>query len=238
MKLDILVFSAHPDDAELSCAGTIISHINKGFIVGIVDLTRGEMGTRGTPELRVKEANDAAQILGISVRENLELEDVYFNNTLKDQLKVIQAIRKFRPEMVLANAISDRHPDHGKAAKLAIDSCFMAGLKRIKTYENGQEQEAWRPKVLYHYIQNNYIKPDFIVDVSDVWDTKLQAIKAFRSQFYDPKNGDENTFISTPDFLQFIEARSREMGHAIGKKYGEGFTVNRFIGVENLFDLL
>jgi len=238
MKLDLLVIAAHPDDAELSCGGTIISHINKGFTVGIVDLTQGEMGTRGTPEIRKEEALQAAQIMGVSVRENLQLEDVFFNNTLKDQLKVIQAVRKFRPKIVLANAISDRHPDHGKAAKLINDACFMAGLKKIKTHENDQEQEAWRPKALYHFIQSHYIKPDIIVDVTDVWERKLEAIKAFKSQFYDPKNNAENTFISSPDFLPFIEARSREMGHAIGKRHGEGFTVNRSIGVDNLFDLI
>ncbi|MDQ3534352.1 MAG: bacillithiol biosynthesis deacetylase BshB1 [Bacteroidota bacterium] len=238
MKLDILVLAAHPDDAELSCAGTLITHIQKGFKVGIVDLTQGEMGTRGTIQTRAQEAMQAAKIMGLAVRENLELEDVFFNNSLQEQLKVIQAIRKFKPDIVLANAISDRHPDHGKGAKLAIDAFFMSGLKKIVTYENEMEQEAWRPKVLYHFIQNNYIKPDFIVDVSDVWDQKLDAIKVFKSQFYNADSKEDTTFISTPDFLPFIEARSREMGHAIGKRYGEGFTVNRFIGVGNLFDLI
>jgi bacillithiol biosynthesis deacetylase BshB1 len=238
MKLDILVLAAHPDDAELSCAGTLITHIQKGFKVGIVDLTQGEMGTRGTIQTRAQEAMQAAKIMGLAVRENLELEDVFFNNSLQEQLKVIQAIRKFKPDIVLANAISDRHPDHGKGAKLAIDAFFMSGLKKIVTYENEMEQEAWRPKVLYHFIQNNYIKPDFIVDVSDVWDQKLDAIKVFKSQFYNAESKEDTTFISTPDFLPFIEARSREMGHAIGKRYGEGFTVNRFIGVGNLFDLI
>lgn len=238
MKLDILVLASHPDDAELSCAGTIISHVKRGYKVGIVDFTRGEMGTRGTAELRLQEANEAAKIMGLAIRENLNLEDVYFNNTLKDQLKLIRAIRKFKPDMVIANAISDRHPDHGKGAKLAVDACFMAGLKKIITHDNEQEQVAWRPKIIYHYIQNNYIKPDLVVDITDVWDEKLQAIKAFKSQFYDPKNPEENTFISTPEFLHFIEARSREMGHAIGKKYGEGFTVNRLIGIDNLFNLI
>ncbi len=238
MKLDILVLAAHPDDAELSCAGTLITHIQKGFKVGIVDLTQGEMGTRGTIQTRAQEAMQAAKIMGLAVRENLELEDVFFNNSLQEQLKVIQAIRKFKPDIVLANAISDRHPDHGKGAKLAIDAFFMSGLKKIVTYENEMEQEAWRPKVLYHFIQNNYIKPDFIVDVSDVWDQKLDAIKVFKSQFYNADSKEDTTFISTTDFLPFIEARSREMGHAIGKRYGEGFTVNRFIGVGNLFDLI
>lgn len=238
MKLDILVLAAHPDDAELSCSGTIISHLQKGYKVGIVDFTRGEMGTRGTPEIRKEESMEASKIMGLTIRENLELEDVFFSNTLKDQLKVIQAVRKYRPDMVLANAIADRHPDHGKAAKLAVDACFMAGLKKIKTTYNNQEQEAWRPKVVYHFIQNVYVKPDLIVDVSDVWDKKIEAIKAFKSQFYNPESTEELTYISTPEFLPFVDARGREMGHAIGKKFGEGFTVNRFIGVQNLFDLI
>ncbi|MDQ3393036.1 MAG: bacillithiol biosynthesis deacetylase BshB1 [Bacteroidota bacterium] len=238
MKLDILVLAAHPDDAELSCGGTIISHVKKGHKVGIVDLTQGEMGTRGTAESRAQEAKDAAKIMGLSIRENLGIEDVYFNNSIKEQQKVIRAVRKYQPELVLANAISDRHPDHGRGAKLAIDACFMSGLKKIVTYENGIEQLAWRPKAIYHFLQNNYLKPDFIVDVSDVWDVKLEAIRAFKSQFYDPSNTEENTFISTPEFMESINARGREMGHSINKKFGEGFTVNRFIGVEDLFKLI
>lgn len=237
MKLDILVLAAHPDDAELACSGTILSHIKKGFKVGIVDLTKGELGTRGTAEIRAAEAEASAKLMGLSVRQNIGLEDGYFDNERESQLKVIQAIRKFRPEIVLANAISDRHPDHGKGARLAVDACFKSGLRKIVTRENGQEQEAWRPKVVYHYIQSNYIKPDFIVDISEVWEQKLDSIKAFKSQFYDPMNSDENTFISSPEFLLFIEARAKEMGHSIGKKYGEGFTVTKMIGVDNLFDI-
>ncbi len=175
--------------------------------------------------------------MGISVRENLGLEDGYFDNIKESQFKLIQAIRKYRPEIVLANAIQDRHPDHGKGARLAIDACFKSGLKKILTQENGKEQEAWRPGAVYHYIQNNLLKPDFIVDISEVWEQKLDSIKAFKSQFFDPENMEQNTFISSPDFLYFIEARAKEMGHSIGKKYGEGFTVDKTIGIDNLFDL-
>lgn len=238
MKLDILVFASHPDDAELSCAGTIINHIKKGYKVGIADLTRGEMGTRGTPEIRVKEAEEAANILGLSARVNLELEDIFFTNNKENQLEVIKVIRKYSPEIVIANAVSDRHIDHGKGASLVKDACFMAGLSRIVTMDEGRQQEAWRPRNVFHYIQNNLLKPDFIVDISEVWEQKLKAIKAFRSQFYDPESKEQQTFISTPDFLFFIESRSRELGHSIGVKYGEGFTVNKNIGITDLFGLL
>ncbi|CAN5196642.1 bacillithiol biosynthesis deacetylase BshB1 [soil metagenome] len=238
MKLDLLVLASHPDDAELSCAGTIITHINRGYKVGIVDLTRGEMGTRGTAELRIKEAEEASEILGLSIRKNLEMEDIFFRNDKENQFKLIKAIRKYRPEIVLANAVSDRHIDHGKGARLAVDACFMAGLSKISTQEENMEQEAWRPKNVYHYIQNNFIKPDFVVDVTEAWEQKIKAIKAFRSQFYDPESTEQQTFISTPDFLKFIESRSRELGHSIGVKYGEGFTVNKNVGVTDLFALL
>lgn len=236
-KLDILVIAAHPDDAELGCSGTIAAHIAKGFKVGIVDLTHGEMGTRGTPEIRLQEAEEAARILGLSARENLGFKDIYFKDDEAHQLELIKVIRKYQPEIVLANAITDRHPDHGKGASLASNACFMSGLRKIETELNGELQKAWRPKFVYHYIQNNYIQPDFIVDISAHWDTKVASIMAFKSQFYDPSSKEPASFISSPEFLPFIESRSREFGHRIMVKYGEGFTVERFIGVDNLFDL-
>lgn len=236
-KLDILVIAAHPDDAELGCSGTIAAHIAKGFKVGIVDLTHGEMGTRGTPEIRLQEAEEAGRILGLSARENLGFKDIYFKDDEAHQLELIKIIRKYQPEIVLANAITDRHPDHGKGASLASNACFMSGLRKIETECDGLFQQAWRPKFVYHYIQNNYIEPDFIVDISAHWDTKVASIMAFKSQFYDPSSQEPASFISSPQFLPFVESRSREFGHRIMVKYGEGFTVERFLGVDNLFDL-
>ncbi len=236
-KLDILVIAAHPDDAELGCSGTIAKQVAKGNKVGIVDLTHGEMGTRGTPELRLQEAEKAAQILGLAARENMGFQDVFFKDDAEHQLKLVQVIRKYQPEIVLANAITDRHPDHGKGSSLASNACFMSGLTKIETWQGDVKQAAWRPKFVYHYIQNNYIQPDFIVDISEHWDTKVQSIAAFGSQFFDPKSQEPASFISSPDFLPFIESRARELGHRIHVKYGEGFTVERFIGVSDLFDL-
>lgn len=237
MKLDILVIAAHPDDAELGCSGTIAAHVAKGYKVGIVDLTQGEMGTRGTPETRVSEALEAAKILGLSARENLGFKDIYFKDDEFHQMELIKEIRKYQPEIVLANAITDRHPDHGKGSSLATHACFMSGLRKIETQLDGKIQEAWRPKFVYHYIQNNYIEPDFIVDVSDYWEIKVSSILAFKSQFYDPESKEPASFISSPEFLPFIESRARELGHRIMVKYGEGFTVERFIGISDLFDL-
>ena len=237
MKLDILVIAAHPDDAELGCSGTIAAHIAKGYKVGIVDLTAGEMGTRGTPELRIEEANKAAEILGLSARENMGFKDIFFQDNQEHQLELIKIIRKYQPDIVLANAVTDRHPDHGKGSDLATNSCFMSGLRRIETELDGMSQQAWRPKFVYHYIQNNYIEPDFVVDITDYWDTKVESILAFQSQFHDPNSEEPESFISNPDFLPFIEARAREMGHRIMTTYGEGFTVERMIGATDLFDL-
>lgn len=237
MKLDVLVIAAHPDDAELGCSGTIAAHVAKGLKVGIVDLTQGEMGTRGTPEIRLQESAAAAEILGLSARENLMFADVFFQDDEKHQHELIKMIRKYQPDIVLANAVSDRHPDHGKAASLATHACFMSGLRKIETTIDGMSQDPWRPKFVYHYIQNNYIEPDFIFDISNYWDIKVASIMAFRSQFYDPSNQEPASFISSPEFLPFIQARSREFGHRIQAKYGEGFTVERFIGVTDLFDL-
>ncbi|PZX56969.1 bacillithiol biosynthesis deacetylase BshB1 [Algoriphagus ratkowskyi] len=237
MKLDILVFAAHPDDAELGCSGTIASHVAKGHTVGVVDLTRGEMGTRGTPVLRLQEANASSKILQLSARENLGFKDVYFQNDEVHQSKLIEMIRKYRPEIVLANAVTDRHPDHGKGSSLATTACFMSGLRKIETQIDGIPQEAWRPKFVYHYIQNNYIEPDFVMDITPFWQTKIDSILAFQSQFYDASSEEPQSFISDPEFLPFIEARAREFGHKIMAKYGEGFTVERMIGAEDLFNL-
>jgi len=238
MKLDILILAAHPDDVELCCAGTVCSHVSQGRKVGIVDFTKGEMGTRGTPEIRLQEAAASAKILGVSVRENLGFEDVFFENNKKHQLEVIKMIRKYQPEIVILNAIRDRHPDHGKASELGKIACFMSGLKKIETTLEGVEQTAWRPKAVYHYIQSNYIQPDFVVDISDFWEQKQQSIQAFKTQFFDPDSKEPETFISTPEFMKLIEARDREFGYSIGVKFAEGFTVERNLGIKNLFDLI
>jgi len=238
MKLDILVIAAHPDDAELSCSGTIAAHIAKGFKVGILDLTHGERGTRGTPEIRLEEGLKSAEILGLSARENLGFRDVFFEDDEQHHLEIAKIIRKYRPEIVLANAVSDRHPDHGKGAKVATKACFISGLRKVVTHLDGVEQQVWRPKNIYHYIQNNYIQPDFVVDISEYWDIKVQSIKAFKSQFFDPESTEPESFISRPEFMDFIEARAKEFGHSINVRYGEGFTVEKMIGVNDLFDLL
>ncbi|MCH6236363.1 bacillithiol biosynthesis deacetylase BshB1 [Cognataquiflexum rubidum] len=237
MKLDILVIAAHPDDAELACSGTIAAQIAKGYKVGILDLTKGEMGTRGTPEIRMQESEESSKILGIAVRENIGFKDIFFKDDDHHRLEIIKIIRKYQPEIVLANAVTDRHPDHGKGGSVASNACFMSGLRKIETTLEGISQDPWRPKYVYHYIQNNYIKPDFVVDITDFWETKIESIKVFKSQFYDPSNKEPASFISSAEFLDFIEARSRELGHSIMVKYGEGFTVERTLGITDLFDL-
>lgn len=237
MKLDILIIAVHPDDAELACSGTILKQIEQGYKIGIVDLTRGELGTRGSAELRDQEAKDSAKILGLHARENLGLADGFFQNSREEQYAIIKAIRKYQPDIVLGNAIDDRHPDHGRAGKLIFDACFLSGLIKIKTTLEEHEQEAWRPRQLYHYIQDKYIQPDFVVDVTKHWDKKVEAIKAFKSQFFNPENDEPETHISSRDFFQFIEARSREMGHQIGVTHGEGFVKSKQIGVSDIMSL-
>ncbi|MCE2936534.1 MAG: bacillithiol biosynthesis deacetylase BshB1 [Cyclobacteriaceae bacterium] len=236
-KVDLLVLAAHPDDAELGCGGTVAKHVAMGWKVAVVDFTRGELGTRGSVPERDREAAAAAKILGLTERINLDLRDGFFQNTEADQRKVIEAIRYFQPDIVLANAITDRHPDHGKGAQLAFDSCFLAGLEKIRTHWHGYEQKAWRPKAVYHFMQSQPIKPDFIVDVSDHWDTKMKAIRAFSTQFFQPNSREPVTFISTPEFLKMLESRAVDFGHAIGVRYGEGFTVRRTPGVNSLRDI-
>jgi len=237
MKLDILVFAAHPDDAELACSGTIAAHISAGYKCGIIDLTKGEMGTRGTPELRMEEAEKSAHILGLHTRENLGFADIKFLNDWDHQLEVIKMIRKYRPEIILANAIRDRHPDHSKGAELVKQAFFMSGLKKIQTQLDGLDQKSYHAKHLYHYIQNDYIEPAFIVDISNFWDTRINSIRAFGSQFHNSENDESETFISSPDFLEFVEARAKDFGHRIGVKYGEGFTMSSTPGVKDIFSL-
>ncbi|CAH0995633.1 N-acetyl-alpha-D-glucosaminyl L-malate deacetylase 1 [Emticicia aquatica] len=239
MKLDILVMAAHPDDAEMSTGGTIASAIAKGNKVGIVDFTRGELGTRGTPEIRAAEAAAASQILNVSVRENLGFRDGFFKNDEEHQMQLIAAIRRYQPEIVLANAIEDRHPDHGKAAAIAVDACFLSGLRMIQTHDfDGTIQQAWRPKALYHYIQDRFIIPDLVVDISNYWNLKEASIRAYKSQFYDPNSKEPESYLTSPEFLEFLKARSQEMGHKIGAKFGEGYTKTKMIGVNDLFNLI
>ena len=238
MKLDILAFGAHPDDVELSCAGTLLKHSKEGKKIGVVDLTNGELGTRGTPKIRLSEANASTRILGLSCRENINLADGFFELTRENKLAVIKIIRKYQPEIVLANAPSDRHPDHGRASQLVSESCFLSGLKKISTKISGNEQLEWRPKFVYHYIQDRYIKPDFIVDITPHFEKKMEVILAFKSQFFNPESQEKETPISSKDFLKYIESRSREFGRTINCTYGEGFVTERTPGVDNLFDLL
>lgn len=238
MKIDILAFGVHPDDVELSCSGTILKHIKGKKKVGIIDLTKGELGTRGNAELRMKEAAKAARILGVSFRENLGMEDGFLKNDREHQLAVIQKVRQYQPEIVLCNAINDRHPDHGRSAKLVADACFYSGLVKIKTKMNGKQQEAWRPGAVYHYIQDRFIEPDFVVDITEFFSKKMEAIKAFSSQFYTAGAQEPVTPISTKDFLEHVESRMKNFARDIGVKYAEGFTAGRYIGINNLFDLL
>lgn len=240
MKLDILVFGAHPDDAELGAGATIAKEVAAGKNVGIVDLTRGELGTRGTAEMRDKEAAKAARILGVVVRENLEFSDGFFQNDKEHQLGVIRMVRKYRPDIVLCNAIEDRHIDHAKGAKLVSDACFLSGLVKIDTKMDGAEnwQEPWRPKVVCHYIQWKNLKPNFVVDVSDFIDKKQQAILAYASQFYDPNSNEPETPISSKNFLDSIHYRARDLGRLIGVPYAEGFTVERLVGIDSLDSLI
>lgn len=238
MKLDILVFAVHPDDAELGCSGTILKHIADGKRVGIVDLTRGELGTRGTAETRDQESEESTKILGLHVRENLGMRDGFFQNDEAHQLKVIQMIRKYTPDIVLCNALHDRHPDHGRASDLVYNALFLSGLSKIETNLEGKVQSAFRPRLLLQFIQDRYIQPDILVDVSDFWEKKLECIHAFKTQFFNPENDDHQTYISSPEFLKVIEARSRELGKSIGAVHAEGFTSKKLLGVKSLFDLM
>lgn len=238
MKLDILAIGIHPDDVELSCSGTLAKHIAMGKVAGVIDLSCGELGTRGSGELRKLEAAEAAKILGLSFRTQLDFKDGFFQNDEAHLRKLIAYIRLLQPEIVLGNAVSDRHPDHGRAAKLISDACFYSGLVKIETHYQGQLQKAWRPKALYHYIQDQYIHPDFVVDISDHYETKHKSIMAYASQFFNPNSSEPETPISSKEFLNTIDSKMALWGRSIGVQYAEGFTVNRYPGVQSLFDLL
>jgi len=237
MKLDLLAFAAHPDDVEMSCGATVAKYASEGKKVGIVDFTQGQMGTRGTPELRLQEAVKSSEILKLSVRENLGFEDVYFTNDIDHQLKVVEMIRKYKPEILLANAQKDRHPDHGKAAEIVKTAVFLAGLKKLETSLDGEAQSPWRPRSVYHYIQSTMLKPDFVHDVSGYWEQRNTAIRAFSSQFHDPNVDGPETIISSPEFMLMLDARGKMLGQSIGADFGEGFIVTRNLGVKDMFSL-
>ena len=237
IKLDILAIGAHPDDVELGCAGTIAKEISKGKKVGIVDLTRGELGTRGDANTRDKESNDAANLLGVEFRENLNFSDCFFSNDKEHQLKLVEVIRKYKPDLVICNAIQDRHIDHSKAAKLVTDACFLSGLKKIETACESISQDPWRPVNVYHYIQWNNNEPNFVVDISDFIKNKLDAVMCYKSQFYNPNDSSEVTPISTKNFLNSIEYRARDLGRLTGVEYAEGFNALRTPIVNHISDL-
>lgn len=237
MKLDILAFGAHPDDVELGCAGTIAKEVSLGKSVGIIDLTRGELGTRGSVPLRDKEAQDAARILGVKVRENLNFADGFFQNDKNHQLEIIKMIRKYRPEIVLCNAIDDRHIDHPKGSRVVSDACFLSGLMRIETQYEGENQQAWRPKVVYHYIQWKNITPDFVVDITGFMDKKLEATLAYKSQFFDADSNEPQTPITSQNFLESIAYRAKDLGRLVGVDCAEGFTTERYICIDYLSDI-
>jgi N-acetylglucosamine malate deacetylase 1 len=242
MKLDILAIGVHPDDVELGCSGTIINEIKNGKKVGILDLTQGELGTRGTIETRYQEAATAAMILGVHVRENMKMRDGFFRNDEEHQLQLISAIRKYKPTVVLANALHDRHPDHGRAGKLIAESCFFSGLAKIETKdEEGKSQERWRPAYVLHYLQDRFQEPDILVDITDAFEQRMNAIKAYGTQFHKPDEEDSNeptTYISTPEFLESVVARAKVLGKRIGVKYAEGFITEKKIGIRNLDALI
>lgn len=238
MKLDILAIGAHPDDVELGCGATIAKEISLGKKVGVLDLTRGELGTRGSAEIRDVEAEKSARILGLEVRENLGLADGFFQNTKENQLKVIQILRKYKPSVVLCNAIDDRHIDHGKGSELVSDACFLSGLRKIESEFEGTSQIAWRPKHVYHYIQWKNIEPDFVVDVSGFIEKKLEAVMAYSSQFFDANSKEPSSPITSKNFLESITYRAQDLGRLIGVAHAEGFTVERIVAVNKLDDLI
>lgn len=238
MKLDILVFGAHPDDAELGAGGTIAKEVANGKKVGIVDLTRGELGTRGSAEIRDKEAEDSKNILGVAVRENLGFRDGFFVNNEEHQIEVIKMIRKYQPDIVLCNAIDDRHIDHAKGSELVSHSCFLSGLVKIETQEDGKMQNKWRPKLVYHYIQWKNLTPDFAVDISNFMDKKTESILAYTSQFHDPNSKEPETPISSKTFIESVRYRAQDLGRLVGVDYAEGFTVERMLAVDSLDSLI
>ncbi|WP_456462192.1 bacillithiol biosynthesis deacetylase BshB1 [Lutibacter sp.] len=238
MKLDILAIGAHPDDVELGCGATVAKEISLGKKVGIIDLTRGELGTRGSSEIREKEATKAAKILGVVIRENLAFADGFFQNDKEHQLEVIKIIRKYKPTIVLCNAVDDRHIDHPKGSKLVSDACFLSGLMKIETFFEGQKQEAWRPNQVYHYIQWKNIEPDFVVDVSEFIEAKMDAVKAYDSQFYNPASKEPSSPISSKNFLDSVLYRAQDLGRLVGVNYAEGFTAERYVTIKSLDNLI
>ncbi len=238
MKLDILAIGAHPDDVELSCAGTLIKETTKGKRVGVVDLTQGELGTRGNAETRTEEARQAAEIMGLAMRQNLKFRDGFFQNDEAHQLEIIKLIRKYQPEIVFCNAIHDRHIDHSKGSQLVSDACFLSGLRKIETIVDSKSQKAWRPKHVYHYIQWYDITPDVVVDISGYINQKVEAVKAYKTQFFDPTNKEPKTPISSQNFLDSVTYRARDLGRIIGVDHAEGFTVERYAAVDSIFDLI
>jgi N-acetylglucosamine malate deacetylase 1 len=241
MKLDLLAIGVHPDDVELGCSGTVINELKRGKKVAIVDLTQGELGTRGNIESRYKEAANAAKIMGVKIRENLKMRDGFFKNDEEHQLQLIKIIRKYQPDIVIGNILHDRHPDHGRAGQLISDACFLSGLVKIQTNdENGDVQPKWRPSYILQFLQDRYQEPDVIIDITDVFEQRMEAIKAYTSQFYDPndKSNEPQTYISSPDFLESIIGRARNLGKQIGVKYAEGFLTEKKIGIRNLDALI
>jgi bacillithiol biosynthesis deacetylase BshB1 len=238
MKLDILAIAAHPDDVELSASGTLMRYVAEGKKVGIIDLTEGELGTRGTVETRYEEAADASKIMGLSARENLRMPDGFFEDNAENKRLIIEQIRKYQPEIVLANSVTDRHPDHGRAGKLVEDACFLAGLRKIETSLEGQEQLPHRPRLVAHYIQDFYLEPSFVIDVTPFVDRKIEVIKSFKTQFYDPNSPEPSTPISGEEFFDFIKGRMLNMGRPAGMRYAEGFTISRVFGVKDLFQVV
>jgi bacillithiol biosynthesis deacetylase BshB1 len=239
MKLDVLAIGAHPDDVELGCSGILIKEIKRGKKAGIIDLTQGELGTRGTVETRYQEAADAAKIMGVHVRENLQMRDGFFVNDETHQRQLIAALRKYKPEIVIGNILEDRHPDHGKAGNLIYDSCFLSGLSQVKTKNGqGEEQEKWRPKYLLHYLQDRFYEPDIIIDVTDVWEQRMETIKAYKSQFHNLESNEPQTYISSPAFMEALVSRARLLGKRIGVQFAEGFISKKNIGINNLDALI
>lgn len=238
MKLDILAFGAHPDDVELSCSGTIAKEVSHGKKIGIIDLTRGELGTRGSVEIRQKETDEASKVLGIHVRENLGFRDGFFINDEFHQLEIIKKIRQYQPDIVLCNAVNDRHIDHPKGSSLVSDACFLSGLTKIETQLNGIVQKAWRPKVVYHYIQWLEIEPNVVVDISEFIDIKLKSVLCYQSQFYNPDSKEPETPITSKTFLDSVKYRSENLGRIIGVNHAEGYTVERYVGVKLLSELI
>ena len=232
MKLDVLAFGAHPDDVELGCGGTIIKHTSNKLKVGIIDLTKGELGTRGSAEIRMKEADSASKLMNIALRENLAFDDGFFINDDDHKRELIRKIREYQPDIILTNAPSDRHPDHSRASQLTIDACFLAGLEKVDT-----DQEVWRPKAIYHYIQFNNITPDFVVDISEYFDQKIKAVKEYKSQFYNPDSKETNTIISSKEFFESIEYRAKDLGRQTACKYAEGFIAHQLPKINLLNDI-